>query len=155
MEQEQKIKQKNVKNQNDHSTWNSVWVVIIERSPGQNHVKQLNLIPKQLSMKPKVKETSGRWKWWYSVYTIQPVVKPVVHPVGQLAASCKQTSSNRFDNRFDNRLDVCIHDTTCCPTGCQTGLTVWQTGCHWQPVWQQVASCKRCLTGIRDVTCAK
>jgi len=31
--------------------------------------------------------------------------------------------SNRLYNRFDNWLDVCTHDTTCCPAGCQTGLT--------------------------------
>jgi len=30
------------------------------------------------------------------------------------------TRCNLLSNRLDNRLDVCIHDTTCCPTGCQT-----------------------------------
>jgi len=45
----------------------------------------------------------------------------VVQPARQPNASCKQTS---------NRLDVCIHDTTCCPTCCQTGFTIGlTTGC--------------------------
>ena len=39
------------------------------------------------------------------------------HPTG-----CRL--SNRLCNRFDNRLDVCIHDTTCCPTGCQCRMQV-------------------------------
>jgi len=59
--------------------------------------------------------------------------------------------SNRLLNGFDNRLNVWIDDTT----GCQTTLT---TGCIvytniypvvktvWQPVLQQVVSCKRGLT---------
>jgi len=38
--------------------------------------------------------------------------------------------SHRLYNPSDNRLDVCIHDATCCPTGCQIGLTtVLTTGC--------------------------
>jgi len=48
---------------------------------------------------------------WMFVYTMQPVVQPAV----QL--------NSRLHNRFEYPLDVCIHDTTCYPAGCQTGLT--------------------------------
>jgi len=65
----------------------------------------------------------------YSIYMIQPVVKPVY-------------------NWFDNQLDVSLHNTTCCPTGCQSGLTADLTPVVLciqtfnRLVWQQVASCK-------------
>ena len=58
--------------------------------------------------------TAGLRTGWVFVYTMQPVVQPAV----QL--------NSRLYNRFHNRLDVCIHDTTCCPSGYQTCLT---TGC--------------------------
>ena len=53
------------------------------------------------------------------VYTIQPVLIPVEQP-----------------------LECCIHDTTGCPSGCQTGLAVCQ------PVGQPVVSC---ITNIQPV----
>ena len=48
--------------------------------------------------------------------------------------------SNQLSNGFDNRLNVCIHDTT----GCET---------VWQPVWEQVVSCKRGLMTTRLRAC--
>jgi len=54
--------------------------------------------------------TIGLTTGWMFVYTMQPVVQPAA----QL--------NSRLNNRFDNGLDVCVHDTTCCPTRCQTGF---------------------------------
>jgi len=85
----------------------------------------------------------------------------VVQPVWQPAVSCKQTS-NRLSNRFDNRVERAAVRSA----GCQTGLynridngvgnrlyRVYKHLPGWQPVWQQVVSCKRGLTNHHSVEC--
>jgi len=83
---------------------------------------------------------------WYSVYTIQPVVKPVVQPVGQPAASRKQTSSRlshhtglttgRILFTRCSRLSNRLYSWT---AGCTTGLTTgWMFVYTIQPVVQPV-----------------
>ena len=62
------------------------------------------------------------------VYTIQPVGKPVWQPVEYLFTRCSPLFNHgcqtllRLNNRLFNRLNVCIHDTTGCSSGYQTGL---------------------------------
>ena len=94
------------------------------------------------------------------VYTIQPVVKPVVQQVWQPAVSCKQTynrlstvlndqhcSFNQLSNRvvqpvWQTRFDNRVEGTAVRSTACQIVFVKPV----WQPVWQQVVSCKRGFT---------
>jgi len=113
-----------------------------------------------VSCKQTSNRLSNRLTGWMFVYTIQPVVKPVERADCSFNTVVKPRLYNRFDNGltytrysrlsnrlsngFDNRLNVCIHVDNGFDSrfyrvykhlpGCQTA---------WQPVWQQVVSCKR------------
>jgi len=55
------------------------------------------------------------------VYTIKPVAnryRLYNRFDNRLYCVNKQPTASRLSNGFDNRLNVCIHDTTCCQTGC-------------------------------------
>ena len=89
-----------------------------------------------LSVIPRLHHTTG-------CQTCLTTGKPVWQPVESLFTRL----NSWLYNRFDNRLEVCIHDTTCCPTGCIVYTNIQPVvKAVWQPVGQQVVSCKRGLT---------
>ena len=69
------------------------------------------------------------------LYTIQPVVNPVAKWVSQ-PVEYLYTRYNLLSNRFDNPL-----------------YRVYKHSAVWQPVWQQVVSCKWGLRQVRRLQC--
>jgi len=88
--------------------------------------------------------------------SVQPVVKPGC-TIG-LTTGCIHDTAGCQTGCQTGLTTGCIHDTVGCQTGCQTGLTTGWMFVYtiqpvvepvWQPVRQQVVSCKRGFTHTR------
>jgi len=76
----------------------------------------------------------------------QPGLTTVLNEQTVRSTRLSNRLSNRIDNQFDNGFDNRLYRVYKHLPGCQTGLT---TGfAVWQPVWQQVVSCKRGLSVV-------